>query len=83
LHEVDVGEAAFAEQAQDFEGPVVYSEGWGAGEAGEAVCEGPEGVEDVGGEVGQGGGLGLLHCCGCVGAWVGVAGLGSLFMSLL
>ena len=52
LNEVDVGEAAFAEQAEDFEGPGVDAEGWGGGEAGEEVCEGPEGVEEVGGGVG-------------------------------
>lgn len=52
LDQVDVGEAAFTEQAQDFEGSVVDSQGWAGGEAGEEVGEGPEGVEDVGGGVG-------------------------------
>lgn len=52
LDEVDVGEAAFAEQAQDFEGAVVDAQGRAGGEAGEEVGEGPEGVEDVGGGVG-------------------------------
>lgn len=64
LHEVDVGEAAFAEQAEDFEGARVDAQGGRGGEAGEEVGEGPEGVEDVGGGVGEEGGLGLLHCCG-------------------
>ena len=52
LHEVDVGEAALAEQAQDLEGSAVDAQGWAGGEAGEEVGEGPEGVEDVGGGVG-------------------------------
>lgn len=52
LDQVDVREAAFTEQAQDFEGSAIDAQGWAGGEAGEEVGEGPEGVEDVGGGVG-------------------------------
>lgn len=61
LHEVDEGEAAFAEEAEDGVGGAVEGEGGVAGEAGEA---GGERVEEVEGVLRHGGGCGD-GVCGC------------------
>lgn len=67
LDQVDVGEAAFAEEAEDLEGAGVDLEGGGSREAGEA--RGEEGVEEVEEYLGHGGRLGarsivvFCYCC--------------------
>jgi len=58
LYEVDVGETAFAEKGEDFEGAVVDGKVRRGREAGDAGCEGVEDVEEVlleGGHFGNGG----------------------------